>query len=430
MRSPEFTRKHPENAAVLTAALLVSSLLVFGGALASGCKSSGSSSESSKPAAGAGNADQLVGQARVKALFEGDPEHYKIFQSVQADYRSSQLDEAIQKLENLLKESPDAPWAELVQYQLAQALRMRGRLQEALRQLDLFLERFPESPSAPEALLYKGEINLRIGKERRGSGPVNPMSKFYLDKALRIFEEIRKTHPDSKDLCAQATYFVGSTYDELEDRGRAAEAFRRVVDAYPDTDVPPKALYSLAGIYLKEGDVDAAERAFGEITDRYPRSRMADKARSRLEGIGLVGYAAAPLEIKEWIGEPPPEVGDLKRKATLISFWAIWCPHCKRNIPKVDKLARDYGPKGLNVIGLSRERKNFEAGAIREYVETHPMSFATGIDDGAKTSTAYAVGSIPRIVLVDAQGKIRWHGHPEYLSEKVVQQVLEAPPPS
>jgi len=428
MRSTQLIRKHPGNAVVLATALLVSFLLAFAGALAPGCKSSGSSSESPKQGAGAGKADQLVGQARVKALFEGDPEHYKIFQSVQADYRSSQLDEAIQKLESLLKESPDAPWAELVQYQLAQALRMRGRLQEAVRQLDLFLEHYPDSPSAPEALLYKGEINLRIGKERKGTAPPNPMSKFYLDKALRIFEEIRKTYPENKELGAQATYFIGSTYEELEDRGHAAEAFRRVVDEFPDTDVPPKALYSLAGVYLSEGDVDAAERTFGEITDRYPRSRMADKARSRLEGIGLVGYSAAPLEIQEWIGEPPPEVADLKGKATLISFWAIWCPHCKRNIPKVDKLAREYGPKGLNVIGLSRERKNFEADAIREYIKTHPMSFPTGIDDGAKTSTAYAVDSIPRIVLVDAQGKIRWHGHPDYLSEKVIQRVLEESP--
>jgi len=429
MRTQGADERRPDAGPARAAALLSLAAILLAGLLAAGCKCSPSSPESSSKAARPGQAsEKLDGPDRVAALFKDDPERYKVFQSVQADYRSSRLDDAIQKLETLLKESPEAPWAELVQFQLAQALTMTNRLPEALRQLDLFLEHYPNSPSAPDAMLFKGEINLRIGKERKGDGPVNAMSKFYLDKALRIFEEIRSAYPDNPEIGAQCLYFIGSTYEEMEDLTRAAEAFRRVVDEYPETDVPSKALFSLAGVYLSEGDVDAAERAFGEITDRDPRSLMADKARSRLEGIGLVGYEAPPLVVKEWIGEPPPEVQGMKGKATLIDFWAIWCPHCKRSIPRIDKLARDYGPDGLNVVGMSRERENFEADAIREYIRTHPMGFPTAIDDGGKTSAAYAVSSIPRIVVVDAQGKIRWHGHPEYLTDKVIQMVLQEPP--
>ena len=115
----------------------------------------------------------------------------------------------------------------------------------------------------------------------------------------------------------------------------------------------------------------------------------------------------------------------MKGKATLINFWAIWCPHCKQNIPKINNMIRTHGPRGLNVVGVSRERPRFEAEEIREYIRAHPMLFPTGIDDGARTSAAYAVTSIPRVVLVDAQGKIRWHGHPDYLSDKVIEMVLE-----
>jgi len=416
---------------VFAVILLTFFLLFSNGFFLAGCKSSPPSSESpsqdQKPAAASKTPS---GGERVAVLFKDDPESYKVYESVQADYRSSNFDEALKKLETLLKESPDAPWAELVQFQLAQALRMKGQFPQALRQLDLFLDKYPASPNAPDALQYKGEINLRIGKQRKGTGSVNPMSRFYLNKALQVFEEIQKKYPENQDLGAQALYFIGRTYEELEDGAHAGEAYRKVVDQYPETSVPPKALYSLAGVYLSEGDMDAAERTFGEITDRYPKNRMAQKARSRLEGIGLVGYTAAPLEIQEWIGDPPPEIKDLKGKATLLNFWAIWCPHCKRNIPKIGKLANKFSDVGLNVVGVSRERKNFEAEKIREYIRTHPMHFPTGIDNGAKTSTAYAVSSIPRIVVVDARGKVRWHGHPDYITEKVILKVLEETPDS
>jgi outer membrane protein assembly factor BamD (BamD/ComL family)/peroxiredoxin len=394
------------------------------------CKSSPPSSET--PAQGPQSAQETpdVAEQRVAALFQGDPDSYKVFQSVQADYRSAQFDEAVKKLQALLEKSPDAPWAEVVHFQLAQALRMKGDNANALRQLDRFLDLHPSSPDAPDAMLAKGEIHLMTGKERKGAGPVNPMSKFYLDKALRIFQEVQARYPGNRSAEAQALYFTGIGDVELGDNALAEAAFRKVVDQYSDTSLPAKALYSLAGVYLSDGNLEAAERAFGEITDRYPESRVAEKARAQLEGIGLVGYSATPLAIKEWIGEPPPEGKDLKGKATLLNFWAIWCPHCRQNIPKISELADQYASQGLNVVGVTREQKNFETDKIREFIRTHPMHFATGIDDAGKTSGAYSVSGVPRIVLVDAQGKIRWHGHPDFLTDKVIRSVLESPPGS
>lgn len=411
-----------ERACTVAVVLLFSVALLLAGSPFAGCKSSPPAPDAKPAGAEEPAADR---QDRVAVLFKDDPESYKIFQSVQEDYRTSRFEEAVNKLETLLAQSPNAPWAEVVQFQLAQSFRVQGRSQEALQHLDLFLERYPVSPEAPYALLYKGEVLLASGKERKGPGGVTPMSRFYLNRALRVFRDIQQTYPEHRDLLAQAVLLSGSTYEELEDSDHAAAMFRRVADEFTDTDYPARALFALAGVLLREGDVEAAERAFGEVTDRLPNSEAAKRAMTRLAELGLVGYPAAPLVIKEWIGEPPPEVKDMKGKATLINFWAIWCPHCKRSIPRLNDIVRTYGERGLNVVGISREREQFEADRIREYVRTNPMLFPTGVDDGARTSAGYAVTGIPRVVLVDAQGRVRWHGHPDYLSEKVIEKVME-----
>lgn len=38
-------------------------------------------------------------------------------------------------------------------------------------------------------------------------------------------------------------------------------------------------------------------------------------------------------------------------KVTMITFWQTFCGPCKKEMPELDRLVREYGDKGLNVIG-------------------------------------------------------------------------------
>jgi thiol-disulfide isomerase/thioredoxin len=236
---------------------------------------------------------------------------------------------------------------------------------------------------------------------------------------------VSKDYPNNREVDSEALFYLGDVFSSLEEPARAKEAFRKVADAYADTPFCDKSLYALAGVQLSEADVEGAEKALREIMDRYPETSLAGKARQKLEGIELVGSQAPPLQIKEWIGEAPPE-GDLYRgKLTLLSFWAIWCPHCKRNIPKIERLLETYATKGVSVVGVTREKEGQGVDKIKEFVDSHPMDYPTGVDDDGKTSQEMAVKSIPCIVAVDSQGRIRWHGHPDHLSGKVIEFLLQ-----
>jgi hypothetical protein len=53
------------------------------------------------------------------------------------------------------------------------------------------------------------------------------------------------------------------------------------------------------------------------------------------------------------------------------------------------------------------------------------MSYPTGVDDEGKMSEEMAVNSIPCVVVVDPQGRISWHGHPDYLTDRVLEALLK-----
>src|SRR5437870_13723990 len=76
------------------------------------------------------------------------------------------------------------------------------------------------------------------------------------------------------------------------------------------------------------------------------------------------GSAAASLDIK---GHAAPEfalqsldnktvhLSDFRGKAVLLNFWATWCSPCKIEMPWFVELQQQYGPQGLQVIGISAD---------------------------------------------------------------------------
>jgi thiol-disulfide isomerase/thioredoxin len=42
-------------------------------------------------------------------------------------------------------------------------------------------------------------------------------------------------------------------------------------------------------------------------------------------------------------------------KALLVNFWATWCEPCRDEYPMLNELAKQYGPKGLQVVGVSMD---------------------------------------------------------------------------
>ncbi len=66
-------------------------------------------------------------------------------------------------------------------------------------------------------------------------------------------------------------------------------------------------------------------------------------------------------------GQPAPEfeldsidgkkfrLADLKGKAVLLNFWATWCAPCKIEMPWFVELQKQYGPQGLQVVGVAMD---------------------------------------------------------------------------
>ena len=128
----------------------------------------------------------------------------------------------------------------------------------------------------------------------------------------------------------------------------------------------------------------------------------------------------ATLQAAAWIqGQTSLEEGE----AQLLVFFEEWCPHCKREVPKLQESYAKLHGQGLEVIGVTRLTRGGDEAKMKKFIDEHGLAFPILRDDGAM-SDAYAVTGIPAAALVK-DGKIVWRGNPARLHENMILASLQ-----
>jgi len=115
---------------------------------------------------------------------------------------------------------------------------------------------------------------------------------------------------------------------------------------------------------------------------------------------GTVGQPAGDLAFRQVADDAPRRLSELRGKVVLVNLWATWCPPCRKELPEIDKLQKEYAGSGLVVVTLSDE----ERGRLLKFAAEHPMS----------TLNVYTqqlgwlnVGGRPLSMIIDRQGVVR-----------------------
>lgn len=86
---------------------------------------------------------------------------------------------------------------------------------------------------------------------------------------------------------------------------------------------------------------------FGLQMARKSKPDAADAANK-----GMEGKAAPDFELKALDGKTV-HLSDYRGKAVLLNFWATWCQPCKIEMPWFAELQKQYGPEGLQIVGIA-----------------------------------------------------------------------------
>lgn len=115
--------------------------------------------------------------------------------------------------------------------------------------------------------------------------------------------------------------------------------------------------------------------------------------------------------------------GSVGKGVVLVDFWAPWCTPCLEGVPLLNSLQRDYGPRGLSIVGVARE----SPADLADFARRTPLSYPVGHDPGGGLFAKLGLRSLPYAVLVDRNGIIVWQGNPSALNRQTIESTLAAP---
>jgi cytochrome c biogenesis protein CcmG/thiol:disulfide interchange protein DsbE len=95
-------------------------------------------------------------------------------------------------------------------------------------------------------------------------------------------------------------------------------------------------------------------------------------------------------------------LGDYRGSAVLLNFWATWCVPCKQEMPWLVDFQKQYGPRGLVVLGISMDSS---AEPVRRYLRKQPVNYPILMGTQA-IADQYFVKGLPASIYIDRNGKI------------------------
>lgn len=100
----------------------------------------------------------------------------------------------------------------------------------------------------------------------------------------------------------------------------------------------------------------------------------------------------------------PLAMASLRGKPLVLNFWATWCPPCVKEMPELDRFARQFAGRGGQVLGLAVDNPT----AVRQFLARTPVSYRIGLAgfDGTDLTRKLGntVGALPFTAVFSSAG--------------------------
>ena len=94
----------------------------------------------------------------------------------------------------------------------------------------------------------------------------------------------------------------------------------------------------------------------------------------------------------------------LRGKVVLLDFWATWCASCQLEMPRFVAWQSQFGPRGLQIIGISMDD---DPALARKLYKKLKLNYPVAMGDLQLGQLYGGVLGLPLTYLIDAQGKVQ-----------------------
>lgn len=142
----------------------------------------------------------------------------------------------------------------------------------------------------------------------------------------------------------------------------------------------------------------------------------------------------------QWVDRPAPQfslpdrigqtrtLNDYRGQVIFLNFWASFCEPCRREMPSMERLVRQYTSQGMVMLAISLDAEMADAERfMREFLPGQHSAMTVLLDAQGETARAYGTELIPETYIIDRSGQIvaRFVGEYDWTRPEV-KQIIES----
>ncbi|MBX3132333.1 MAG: TlpA family protein disulfide reductase [Gemmatimonadaceae bacterium] len=142
-------------------------------------------------------------------------------------------------------------------------------------------------------------------------------------------------------------------------------------------------------------------------------------------GVVAVGQPA-PAYAAQRLDGTPVTLAEQRDNVVMLNVWATWCKPCREEIPALDSLHREFGARGLRIVGVSIDVSS-DTAMIAGFARELGASYELWLDPDDRASFTFRALGVPSTHLVDRAGTLRWrHMGPVRASDAGLRALLDS----
>jgi thiol-disulfide isomerase/thioredoxin len=91
-------------------------------------------------------------------------------------------------------------------------------------------------------------------------------------------------------------------------------------------------------------------------------------------------------------------------QVTLVNIWATWCVPCRAEMPAMERLFKELGPKGLRIVAVSIDQG--DGADVEQFVKELGLTFDILHDKSGDIQRVFQTTGVPESFLLDRNGVI------------------------
>jgi thiol-disulfide isomerase/thioredoxin len=125
------------------------------------------------------------------------------------------------------------------------------------------------------------------------------------------------------------------------------------------------------------------------VWDRSPPDAAA------LLALSLPDTDGTPQSLRQWRG-----------KVLVVNFWATWCGPCREEMPEFVRAQRDFGPKGLQFVGIAVDQRDKVVQFAKELGLNYPALIGGYDAMDLSKPLGNRLAALPFTVILDREGRV------------------------